>query len=49
MAALVAGIHVLNATLKTETWMAGTNPAMTNYRLQLQLILLYSPTFSSPT
>jgi hypothetical protein len=29
MPALVAGIHVLNATPKQKTWMAGTSPAMT--------------------
>jgi hypothetical protein len=33
--AYVAGIHVFNAS-STKTWMAGTSPAMTNYRFNLK-------------
>jgi len=33
MPALVAGIHVLPATYADKSWMAGTGPAMTLWRL----------------
>src|SRR5689334_23787434 len=35
MPALVAGIHVLTASQGSETWMAGTSPAMTAKRPSL--------------
>jgi hypothetical protein len=46
MPALVAGIHVFGAG-QTKTWMAGTSPAMTNYRDNLDTLgALWMSTFA---